>query len=108
MSTYKDLIAQRDALNAAIEEAKSTESVDAIDTVRRLISYYELSADDCGFPAARTQAIVTRIKTHKPASIKYLGLNGETWSGRGKPPRWIVAYEGQGGQRADCLVDQAA
>ena len=107
MSTYKDLIAQRDALNVSIEEAKSTESVEAIDTVRRLIYDFGLTSADCGFHAGPTRAIVTPINTRTPAPIKYLGLNGETWSGRGKPPRWIVAYEAQGGQRADCLVTVA-
>jgi DNA-binding protein H-NS len=33
---------------------------------------------------------------------------GETWSGRGAPARWIVAYEKQGRKRDQFLVDKSA
>jgi DNA-binding protein H-NS len=33
---------------------------------------------------------------------------GETWSGRGAPARWIVAYEKQGKKRDQFLVDKSA
>jgi DNA-binding protein H-NS len=33
---------------------------------------------------------------------------GETWSGRGAPARWIVAYEKQGKSREQFLVDKSA
>jgi DNA-binding protein H-NS len=33
---------------------------------------------------------------------------GETWSGRGAPARWIVAYEKQGKKRDQFLVDKPA
>lgn len=47
---YNELLKQRDELDAQISEAKRAESVEAIDTVRRLIADYALTAKDCGFP----------------------------------------------------------
>jgi DNA-binding protein H-NS len=37
-----------------------------------------------------------RSDTGRPLPIRYRGPNGETWSGRGHPPRWIQHYEDQG------------
>jgi len=34
---------------------------------------------------------------------KYRGPNGETWSGRGLPPRWLVALE-KGGKKRDTFL----
>lgn len=38
--------------------------------------------------------------------VKYRGPNGETWSGRGKEPRWVTAWRNSGGNMADILVDE--
>jgi len=34
--------------------------------------------------------------TRKPAPIKYRGPGGETWTGRGKQPRWLKAMADAG------------
>ncbi len=31
-----------------------------------------------------------------PVAAKFIGPNGETWSGRGKMPRWLAAFVAQG------------
>jgi DNA-binding protein H-NS len=36
--------------------------------------------------------------------VKYRGPNGEEWSGRGRPARWITELEAQGKKRADYAV----
>jgi DNA-binding protein H-NS len=39
------------------------------------------------------------------SAAKYRGPNpGETWTGRGRPPRWLVALEATGKKRADYAV----
>ena len=46
--------------------------------------------------AKRGSAKRTRV------AAKYKGPNpGETWTGRGRPPRWLVALEATGRKRAD-------
>lgn len=43
-------------------------------------------------------------KTRASAAVKYRGPNGEPWSGRGRPPRWVQAAEAEGRSRADFSV----
>jgi DNA-binding protein H-NS len=38
------------------------------------------------------------------APVKYKGPGGETWAGRGRPPRWLSALEAEGKNRADFAV----
>jgi DNA-binding protein H-NS len=104
---YNELLKQRDELDAQISEAKRAESVEAIDTVRRLIADYALTAKDCGFSDAKPKAMVTQSK-RGPAPVKYRGPNGETWSGRGRTPGWLTAIEMDGWSRDTCLVTEAA
>lgn len=37
-------------------------------------------------------------------SIKFKDGDGNTWTGRGKPPRWLVDFEKAGGKRASLAV----
>ena len=37
-------------------------------------------------------------------AVKYRGPNGEPWSGRGRPPRWVQAVEAEGRSRNDFAV----
>ena len=49
MSSYQELIAQREALDRQIDAARQAEQSKAIETVKSLIKQFQLSADDCGF-----------------------------------------------------------
>lgn len=31
--------------------------------------------------------------------------SGQTWSGRGRPPAWVLAHEKKGGKREELLID---
>ena len=109
MTTYHELLAQRDSLDEQISDALRAESVEAIDTVRRLIADYALTAKDCGFDKrAAPMATVTQIKTRAPAAIKYRGPNGEAWSGRGRTPGWLDVIVRNGGNRDDFLIAKEA
>ena len=104
---YHELLNQRNELDAQISEALRVESVAAIETVRRLIADYALTAKDCGFSAAKPKAMVTQSK-RGTAPVKYRGPNEETWSGRGRTPGWLTAIEMDGWSRDTCLVTEAA
>jgi len=87
--TYKELLAQRQALEAQIAEARKNEASKAIETVRQIVSDYELTVDDV-FPISHSQRRRSATKGSAVA-IKYRNPEtGETWTGRGKPPRWIA------------------
>ena len=98
MPDLKALFAQRAELDKQIEKAQKEQKAGAIAQVKNLIAEYVLSAADCGF------GVSSAGKVKKPVVAKYRSPKGETWSGRGKPPRWIVGYEQSGKNRSDLLI----
>lgn len=87
MSTLKDLIAQRAALEQQIAEVRKNELADAIAKVRALLAEHNLTAADI-FPNAKAKPV------SKPASKvapKFRDpITGKTWSGRGITPTWLA------------------
>ena len=85
MSQYQELLKQRDLLEQKIQEARKQELSHAITQVRELVSQFGLTDNDV-FGHKRGVS-VSRVKVapkfRNPAT-------GETWTGRGKPPRWIA------------------
>lgn len=87
MSDYKTLLQQKAELDARIAEVMKTEKTGAVAQARALIQEYQLTERDL-FPAAGTKsaASVGAPKYRDPAT-------GNTWTGRGKPPNWIVGKD---------------
>ncbi len=91
MTSYKELLKQREALEQQIAEARQRELNDAIRQVRALIAEHGLTAQDV-FPAGKA-AKSGSAKAGAKVAPKYRNpATGETWTGRGKAPKWI---EGQ-------------
>lgn len=85
MSThsYKELLAQREALEQQIAAARKAEVTGAVQQIRGLIEAFGLTQDDI-FPAAKQKRETGAV------APKYRDpVTGQTWSGRGKPPNWI-------------------
>lgn len=84
MSEYKTLLQQKAELDARIAEVMKTEKAGAVAEVRALIQQYQLTQQDV-FPASgtKTKGSVGEPKFRDPET-------GATWTGRGKPPNWIV------------------
>jgi DNA-binding protein H-NS len=87
MATYKDLRVQIEKLEAEADAARQREVADVIAEIRRKIAEYRLGAQDLGFAPRRRGARVAKT----PLPPKYQNpRTGQTWSGRGKPPKWIA------------------
>ena len=87
MSThsYKDLLAQREALEQQIAAARKTEVADAVQKIKNLIEAFGLTQDDVFPPAKQKQK-----REAGTVAPKYRApVTGQTWTGRGKPPNWI-------------------
>jgi DNA-binding protein H-NS len=87
MATYQELMAQKEALEKQIIEVKAREKAEGVAKAMAIIEQYKLTAADifarkgmAGSPGGKVAA-----KYRNPAT-------GETWTGRGKAPKWI---EGQ-------------
>lgn len=52
-----------------------------------------------GRGGARRTAAAKVAKPRPPVPVRYRGPNGETWTGRGRTPRWLAALEQQGASR---------
>ncbi len=86
-TSYKELLKQRDALEQQINEARRRELADAISKVRAIVAEYGLSAQDV-FPAGRAPRAASG--TGAKVAPKYRNpATGQTWTGRGKAPKWI-------------------
>ena len=88
MSQYSELKAQIAKLQAQADEARRPEIADVIAMIREKIVEYCLSAQDLGFAAAAKRG---RPPKKAPLPARYQDpKTGATWSGRGKPPKWIA------------------
>jgi DNA-binding protein H-NS len=65
------------------------------------LSMDELMAAESSQPRKGRRA---RKGPTKPAAIRFRGPKGETWSGRGRPPRWLTALEAKGQKREKFAV----
>jgi DNA-binding protein H-NS len=84
MPTYKELLEQRALLEQQIKQAHTLENADAIEKVKALVADFNLTADDI-FGSAKA-----RVKGGAKVAPKFRNpLTGDTWTGRGKPPKWI-------------------
>ena len=87
MASYKELLQQQQALAIEVEAARKREISDAVNQVRNLISEYGLSERDV-FPAGRKAA--AGVRPGGKVAPKYRDpATGQTWTGRGKAPKWI-------------------
>lgn len=84
MANLKDLLQQQQVLSAQIEEARKKEVADAVHRVRAMIAEYGLTEKDI-FPGRSGKG----RSTGKVAPKYRDPATGNTWTGRGKPPRWI-------------------
>jgi DNA-binding protein H-NS len=82
MERYKDLLAQKEQLEKLIAEAHKKEAGAALERVREAVAEFGFTPEDV-FGKRRGN-------TRRAAAPKYRNPEtGETWSGRGRAPRWI-------------------
>ena len=86
MATYKELLKQQEALALQVEEARKREISDAVTQVRQMVSEFGLTERDV-FPSGRKSG---GTRTGGKVAPKYRDpATGNTWTGRGKAPKWI-------------------
>ncbi len=87
MSEYKTLLARKAELEAQIAQAQAEAKAQAVAQARALIAEHGLTGADV-FPAQgkKAKSSVGAPKYRDPAT-------GSTWTGRGKPPNWILGKE---------------
>jgi DNA-binding protein H-NS len=89
MSTYKELTVQIENLQKQAAHARQSEIANAIADIKEKMRDYGITLTDLGLTGAKKAS-----KAKEPVAPKYRDLiSGATWSGRGKPPRWIAGQD---------------
>jgi DNA-binding protein H-NS len=84
MASYKDLQSQIEKLQKQAEQARDKEVAAVVAQIRALMSDYGIQASDLGLSSKRKR------KSGTPAVPKFQNpQTGETWTGRGRAPKWI-------------------
>lgn len=110
MTTYQSVRAQIAKLEKQAESLRRNELKNVIAKVREVIAQYGLTAADLGLGGARGGTKQRGAKKARRASAgvgvaKYRDpATGQTWTGHGRPPAWIVAAK----DREAFLIDGAA
>lgn len=85
-NSYAELLKQKQDLEQLLEAARKRESSDAVAKCRALIDQFQLTTEDL-FPSGRAG----KKNAGAPVAPKYRDpATGQTWTGRGKPPKWIA------------------
>ena len=84
---------------AAAENSKGP----AVRQVKALMKKLGVSVADLAEPSAEKKVKGVKKPAQKVA-VKYRDGNGNTWTGRGKTPRWMVEAEKEGNKREKYLI----
>lgn len=94
MPSYQELLAQREQLDKQIKEAVQREKADGIAKAKAIIDQYGLTASDLFSRKSGAKGPSGKV----PAKYRNPST-GDTWTGRGKAPKWI-----EGKDRSNYLI----
>ena len=89
MTDLKQLLKQQEELAIKIEEARIENREAAIAKILEVAEEAGLTATDIcnAFP----MKVQRKTNTRASPKVKYKDNKGNTWTGRGNPPKWLVA-----------------
>lgn len=102
MDELERIQAQIAELQQKAQEIQQQKKSAVLEDVRAKIKAYGLTAKDCGFSTTEKN---TEDKRSLPVAIKY--RSGEnTWTGRGRKPKWLEEKLATGAKLEEFLVAQ--
>jgi DNA-binding protein H-NS len=96
MPSYKELLAQRESLERQIEEAKSREYAEVLNEIKQKMADYGITIQELTGGRGAKAAKGPRGGRSGVAPKYRDPESGSTWSGRGKPPKWIAGQDRDG------------
>lgn len=101
MATYGELVKKIEDLKKQADQARRTELKDVIAEIRQKVTQFGLTAQDLfgGKPRRARRKKVGKVKAKYRDSA-----TGQTWTGRGRPPRWLAEAEKAGKSRDSFLI----
>jgi|SRR6478609_3200139 len=95
MSTLAELIAQRDALQNQIDEARNEGVRAAFASIREILDANQITPGQlvAHFSGGKAKKANGNGSERAPVAAKYRDpATGDSWSGRGLQPRWLKAH----------------
>lgn len=97
MKTHQELLDQIAELQKQADQLKNSERKGAIDQVNSLIAEFDIRASELRIGGSKPKT------GRKTVAIKYRDSQGNTWTGRGRTPKWLAAAEAAGKKRESFL-----
>ncbi|CAJ0789694.1 hypothetical protein LMG7141_02265 [Ralstonia condita] len=101
MPTYKEIVQKISELQRQADELRANEQAAVIAEIKQKIVEYGLTADDLGFGSKSSPV---SKKAGRKVPVRYRDNNGNTWTGRGKRPGWLVKELSAGRKVEDFLI----
>jgi DNA-binding protein H-NS len=99
MATYQELKAKAEALFKQAEEARRAEIAQVVADIQTRMREYGISLDDLRRGAKK------KGQSRNPVAAKYRNPStGESWSGRGRSPKWLAEAQAKGRSREEFRV----
>lgn len=89
MTSYAEYVEQISKLQSLAEAARKDELSGAMQKIKDLMQQYGITVDDL---SSGTRAKPAKVKGTVAAQFKN-PETGETWTGRGRAPRWLVGKD---------------
>lgn len=99
-SKLTELQQQIDALQQQRDELLIKEKEEAIDSINELIKLYDIRPRDLEFEGV-SRPTGPLVKSKVPVKYK---IGKQSWSGRGRKPKWVEDHLANGGSLDDLLV----
>jgi len=110
----KKQIARLEAQAKALESARDSKKVRAVERVKALMKKLGVSVQDLAAAGPRVKAAAkgrrrAAAKPKSPVAPKFRDPDsGATWSGRGRPPVWLAQKIAQGASKEQFLIAASA
>ena len=102
MSSYQEILSQIEDLKRKAEGVRQQEMAGAIAEIKQLMAQFGISAEDLGLAG---RSVTGKSKSRGSVAAKYRDpASGNTWTGRGRRPRWVLELESQGKSLNDCRI----
>ena len=128
MASYSEMIAQIEDLKKQAEKQRKEEYSSVLKTIKRQIAEYGISAEELGFrgaaptgkrgrkaaaskaggkPGRKAGARGRPSSSGRKVPPRYRDQDGNSWTGRGKQPKWLVSAISNGRSLESFLIPQA-
>ncbi len=99
MASYQELLSQIDMLRRQAESQRKAEIANVVADIRAKMQQYGISPSDLGSAGRPSRNKGTRVaaKYRNPST-------GDTWTGRGKMPKWLQREVNAGKRREDFRI----